>query len=256
MKIDETKCTGCGTCVPYCPAEAISLVERKGQQPAGGRKKQDQVAVIDFDECAECGVCLRSAKCPADAIYQQELVYPRSIRSLMSDVLTIAPESQISGRGTEEMKTNEVTGRFPRGVAGVAIEVGRPITGTRLRDVEKIAMAVAALNVEFEKINPTTSMMSDVKTGKFKDELLNEKVLSAIIEFCVKVEQLPELFGILKTVEKQIDSVFSLDVACRLNPDGSNPTQSYIASAGLWVAPNGKTNVGLGRPLIQEGLSK
>jgi len=96
----------------------------------------------------------------------------------------------------------------------------------------------------------------DSKTGKFKDELLNEKVLSAIIEFCVKVEQLPELFGILKTVEKQIDSVFSLDVACRLNPDGSNPTQSYIASAGLWVAPNGKTNVGLGRPLIQEGLSK
>jgi hypothetical protein len=174
----------------------------------------------------------------------------------MSDVLTIAPESQISGRGTEEMKTNEVTGRFPRGVAGVAIEVGRPITGARLRDVEKIAMAVAALNVEFEKINPTTSMMSDVKTGKFKDELLNEKVLSAIIEFCVRVEQLPELFGILKTVEKQIDSVFSLDVACRLNPDGSNPTQSYIASAGLWVAPNGKTNVGLGRPLIQEGLSK
>jgi hypothetical protein len=152
------------------------------------------------------------------------------------------------------MKTNEVTGRFPRGVAGVAIEVGRPITGARLKDVEKIAMAVAALNVEFEKINPTTSMMSDVRTGKFKEELLNEKVLSAIIEFCVKVEQLPELFGILKTVEKQIDSVFSLDVACRLDPDGSNPTRRYIAEAGLWVAPNGKTNVGLGRPLIQEGV--
>ena len=256
MKIDATKCTGCGTCVPYCPVEAISLRKERVEQPAGGRRKRTRLAVIDFDECAECGVCLRSAKCPAVRYLQQELVYPRSIRSLMSDVLTIAPESQISGRGTEEMKTNEVTGRFPRGVAGVAIEVGRPITGTRLRDVETIAMAVAALNVEFEKINPTTSMMSDVNTGKFKDELLNEKVLSAIIEFCVRVEQLPELFGILKTVEKQIDSVFSLDVACRLNPDGSNPTQSYIASAGLWVAPNGKTNVGLGRPLIQEGLSK
>jgi ferredoxin len=253
MKIDAAKCTGCGTCVPYCPVEAISLKD-KGEAQAGDQEKAKRLAVIDLEECAECGVCLRSANCPADAIFQQELVYPRTIRSLMSDVLTIAPESQISGRGTEEMKTNEVTGRFPRGVAGVAIEVGRPITGARLKDVEKIAMAVAALNVEFEKINPTTSMMSDVRTGKFKDELLNEKVLSAIIEFCVKVEQLPELFGILKTVEKQIDSVFSLDVACRLDPDGSNPTRRFIDGAGLWVAPNGKTNVGLGRPLIQEGV--
>jgi ferredoxin len=256
MKINEEKCTGCGTCVPYCPVEAISLTKKKGQQTTDERKMKDKIAVIDFDECAECGVCLRSANCPAGAIFQQELKYPRTIRSLMSDVLTIAPESQISGRGTEEMKTNEVTGRFPRGVAGVAIEMGRPITGTRMHNVEKIAMAVATLNVDFEKVNPTTSMMSDVKTGKFKNELLNEKVLSAIIEFCVKVEKLPELFQILKKVEKQIDSVFSLDIACRLNPDGSNPTQSYIANAGLWVAPNGKTNVGLGRPLIQEDLLK
>ena len=117
-------------------------------------------------------------------------------------------------------------------------------------------MAIAALNVEFEKVNPTTSMMSDPKTGKFKEELLNEKVLSAILEFCVKVEQLPELFGILRKVEKKIDSVFSLDVACRLNEDGSNPTRPYIDKAALWVAPNGKTNVGLGRPLFREGLSK
>ena len=32
------------------------------------QEKQDQVAVIDFDECAECGVCLRSAKCPASPV--------------------------------------------------------------------------------------------------------------------------------------------------------------------------------------------
>ena len=71
-------------------------------------------------------------------------------------------------------------------------------------------------------------------------------------EFCVKNEQLPELFDILKKVEKEVDCVFTIDIATRLDPDGSNPTRKYIDAAGLWVAPNGKTNVALGRPLIQE----
>lgn len=250
MLIDESKCIGCGLCVPYCPVGAIALRERETPRVIRGKERR-KASFIDFDECAECGVCLRSAGCPTEAIYQQELRYPRTIRSLMSDVLTIAEESQISGRGTEEMKTNEVTGRFKLGTTGVAIEVGRPITGTWMFDVEKIAMAVCALDVEFEPCNPVTSMMANVKTGEFREDLLNEKVLSAIIEFGLKTEQLPELFDILKRVETEIDSVFSLDVACLLNPDGSNPTASSIAEAGLWVAANGKTNVGLGRPLAK-----
>ena len=56
--------------------------------------------------------------------------------------------------------------------------------------------------------------------------------------------------------EAEIDSVFSLDLACRLDADGSNPTRPYIADAGLWVAPNGKTNAGLGRPLYVEDEQK
>ncbi len=238
MQIDEELCIGCGQCIPYCPVGAIN--------------SEDEVSQIDFDECVECGSCMRCAECPTDAIYQQEMKYPRTVRSLMSDVLTIAEESKISGRGTEEMKTNEVTGRFKLGEAGVAIEVGRPILGTRLYDVEKIAMAVAKLGVQFEPANPTTSMMADKKTGKFKEDLLNEKVLSAIIEFCVKLEQLPQVFEVLKKVAGEIESVFSLDLATRLAPDGSVPTASYVVQAGLWMAGNGKTNVGLGRPLFKE----
>ncbi|MBW1698168.1 MAG: 4Fe-4S binding protein [Deltaproteobacteria bacterium] len=241
MKIDQELCIGCGQCLPYCPVDAISL--------------EDDLAEIDFEECAECGNCLRMASCPVDAIYQQELVWPRTVRSILSDPLTIAEESGISGRGTEEMKTNEVTGRFKLGSVGIGIEVGRPITGARFYDVEKVAQAVAKLGVEFEKINPTTSLMSDPSTGKFKDDILNEKVLSAILEFPIKLEKLPELFDVLKKVSDEIDCVFSLDVATRIAPDGSVPTDPFIKASGLWLAPNGKTNVGLGRPRYKEDLS-
>ena len=153
MKIDQDLCIGCGQCIPYCPVGAII--------------ENDDTSDIDLDECVECGNCLRMASCPVDAIYQQELSWPRTVRSILSDPLTVAEESGISGRGTEEMKTNEVTGRFKLGTVGIGIEVGRPVTGARFYDVEKVARAVAKLGVEFEKINPTTSLMSDPGTGKF-----------------------------------------------------------------------------------------
>lgn len=238
MRIDSDECSGCGQCIPYCPVGAISM--------------DDDVSEIDFDECTECGNCLRQADCPVDAIWQQELVWPRTIRSIFSDPLTIAEESGISGRGTEEMKTNDVTGRFQFGFVGIAIEFGRPILGARFYDIEKVARAVSALGVVYEKQNPTTSLMSDPGTGKFKDDVLPEKVLSAILEFRLVLKKLPELFEVLKNVSKKIETVFSLDIATRVNPDGSIPTAPFIESAGLWVAQNGKTNVGLGRPRYQE----
>lgn len=241
MIIDREKCNGCGRCVIYCPIGAIKLVPK-------------QYAEIDLDLCAECSNCRRHKVCRRDAIYQQELKWPRTVRSILSDVLTIAVESGISGRGTEEMKTNEVTGRFRRGYAGIAVELGRPVVGSRLRDVEKVAMAVAALGgIEFEKANPTTSLMSDPKTGKFKDDVLNENVLSAIIEFAVPLERVPEVLNRLREVSQEIDSVFSLDICTRVGPNNELPTVALFEGAGFRAYPNGKTNVGLGRPL-KEGV--
>jgi NAD-dependent dihydropyrimidine dehydrogenase PreA subunit len=240
MVINPELCVGCGNCVPYCPMGAISIDD------------DDGIARVDLDECVECGNCLRLAGCPVDAIYQQELVWPRTVRSILSNPLTIAVESGISGRGTEEMKTNDVTGRFRMGYAGVGLEVGRPVLGARLYDIEKIAKAVAKLGVEFEKVNPTTSLMSDPKTGKFKEEILHEKVLSAILEFTIELELLPELFEALKHVSREIETVFSFDLATRIGLDNSVPTVPYTDSAGLCVAPNGKMNVGLGRPRCKE----
>lgn len=238
MRIDPDKCSGCGQCIPYCPVNVI--------------KMKNDIAEIDYDGCVECSNCLRNADCPTDAIYQDELVWPRTIRKVLSDVLATGTTTGIPGRGTEEMKTNDVTGRFKKGYAGIAMEFGRPILGARIYDVEKVAQAVATLGVEFEKLNPTISLMEDPKTGKFKEEVLNEKVISIILELTAELGKLPELFKVLKKVSQEIETVFSLDLITRVNPDGSFPTAPFVKEAGLWVAPNGKTCVGLGRPLAKE----
>jgi NAD-dependent dihydropyrimidine dehydrogenase PreA subunit len=240
MLIDKDLCHACLECIPYCPVDAI-------HDTGMG------YTVIDLDRCAECSACLRANVCPNDAIYQQELKWPRTVRSILSDVLTVCVESGISGRGTEEMKTNDVTGRFKRGYAGMAIELGRPVTGAHFYDVEKVAMAVAALgDIEFEKQNPTTSLMSNPKTGKFKDDLLNEFVLSAIIEFPVKLERVPAVLDALRKVSAQIDAVFSLDICTRVAAGNTLPTEQIVRQAGYWISPNGKTNVGLGRPFKED----
>ena len=238
MLINKELCVDCGICINRCPVGAIKRVDKK--------------VSIDFDECVECGVCKRSEMCPKEAFYQQELTYPRTIRSIMSDVLTVAVESQISGRGTEEMKTNEVTGRYKDGWVGMAVELGRPGVATRMYDVEKVAMAVAKLDVEFELQNPITSMMSNLKTGMFKEELLNERVLSAIIEFSVPNDKVKPMLEVIKEVSKELHTVFSLDICSKVLPDGTVPHVKMCEDMGIWVSPNAKTNVGLGRPLFVE----
>lgn len=239
MIIDIEKCIGCSKCLIYCPVNAISKKGNKSE--------------IDLDECVECGCCKRSKVCPKDAIYQQELTWPRSIRSIMSDVFTICVETSVSGRGTEEMKTNDVTGRFPKGCAGLAIEVGRPIAGCRFKQVEKIAMAVAKSGgICFEKSNPITTLMVDPTTGKFKDDVLNEKVYSAILEFAVPIERVPEVLVVIKDIASKIDTVFSLGICTRVDDEDSMPALKVANEADCWISINGKTNVGLGKPFKED----
>jgi hypothetical protein len=207
------------------------------------------ISVIDEDECVECSVCLRSGCCPTDALYQPPLAWPRIVRKNFSDPLKIHPETRIPGRGTEEMKTNEVTGRYRRGIYGMALELGRPGVGTRFHDVEKVAQALSALNVEFEENNPVTKLMVDRKKGRIHPDVLGEKVLSAIVEFMVPEEKLPRVLEIIDRISQEISTVFSGDLIARIGPGGSIPYLKTMREQGWLISANGKSNVGLGRPL-------
>ncbi|MFQ6079290.1 MAG: 4Fe-4S ferredoxin, partial [Thermodesulfobacteriota bacterium] len=146
-------------------------------------------------------------------------------------------------------KTNDVTGRYRHGKVGFTVDVGRPGVGTSFEDVERIAMAVAKVGVNFEPLNPTTTLMTDTNSGRFRDDAKMERVLSCILEFKTEEEKLLSIINALRDVAKSVDTVFSVGCISRCRPDGTVPVKAMLDEAGIFYRPNGKINVGLGRPL-------
>jgi NAD-dependent dihydropyrimidine dehydrogenase PreA subunit len=235
MIIDQEKCTGCEQCIEYCPVSAIRI--------------EDEKANINQDLCAECGNCYRVNVCPTDAIFRNELVWPRTIRNIFSDPISVFQKTGVSGRGTEESKTNDVTNRFKKGEVGFTIDVGRPNAGgVKLREVEKICLQLSSrLDIHYDPNNPLTYLMKDPKTGELKEEVLDEFVVSAIIEFKVPLNQCPEVVKVLENISHHIDTVFSIGVISRVDDDGTIPAAKILEEEGIQIRPNGKTTLNLGR---------
>jgi hypothetical protein len=209
--------------------------------------------VIDEDECVECGVCLRAGVCPNDALFMPEeaMQWPRVIRAQYSDPGVQHPAMNQGGRGTEEMKTNDVTGRFRRGEFGMALEFGRPGVGTRMAEIEKVLKVLVAMDVELEQNNPVFLLVDDLKKGTLKPEVLREKVLSAILEFKIRDEQLEAVVKKLQPVLAELDTVVSWGLATRFAEDGSLPVRGRLQALGVPARPNAKINMGMGRPIVE-----
>ncbi len=263
MRIDPQKCVACGNCVPVCPMGAISIDPEKNR------------AFVNADECVECYSCFRGMSmeklnptlvrgirrvlktlrlrfdpepdvCPTSAITPEELAWPRIVRRAFSDPIVTHESTGVHGRGTEEVKTNDVTNRVGRGEVGYVVEFGRPTVGVRFRDIEKMTKALAALGIEFEPKNPVTHMMTDKRIGKLRDDILDEKILSAIVEFKTKIENVPAVLRRVDEVSKTLNTVVSVGVATRCDERGDSALDAVLAEEGFSFS-RGKTNLGLGR---------
>ncbi|MEJ7605951.1 MAG: hypothetical protein WKF37_06730, partial [Bryobacteraceae bacterium] len=244
--------------------------------PAIGR------ATINLNECVECYACynglsqehlnptvVRSMRkvfkamrlrfdpepdvCPTAAFEPDELQWPRVVRRAFSDPRVPHESTGIEGRGTEEVKTNDVTGRVKVGEVGFTIEFGRPGVGAWFRDIQKMCWALAKANVAFEKKNPITSLMSDVASGTLREDIMGEKVMSAIVEIKVTVERTEEIVRLVWEVENKSTPWLqseSARVATRTatimswrpysrslvtNWSGQKPTQGLVEPPWFWV---------------------
>ena len=63
------------------------------------------------------------------------------------------------------------------------------------------------------------------------------------------MENIPRVYGVLEEVSSEIDTVFTLFLVNRC-VDGKIPLLHTLHDQGIEIRINGKTNLGLGRPLI------
>lgn len=238
MKIDREECIACKTCYPYCTVGAISLA--KGDENAKSEVNQDL--------CVECGACLRSGVCPTDAIFMPELEWPREIRPYFANPYAGHWHGIEGAKPPPEIKLNDITGRIQEGMTAVVIEVGRPGMSTTFREVQKVCMALAEVGVGFDPGGPLTSLMEDPRSGKIREDILDERCLHVFIHFSVSDANLRDSLKALREVSRQVETVFSVGLTNRVGEDGSIPTLGIADEAGFSALPHTKTNVGLGRP--------
>ncbi len=263
MEVDPKKCVACANCVPVCPMGAIYI------DPGINR------ATVNLEECVECYSCYRGMSkehlnpvvvrairgffkllrvrfepepdvCPTDALTPQELTWPRTIRRAFSDPVVPHESTGISGRGTEEVKTNDVTSRVREGEAGFTIEFGRPGVGVRFREIQRMTMALVGLPVEIERHNPVFALIADPVRGTLREDILNEKVLSAILELKTTLEHVPAVLRRVEETARQLDTIVSVGVSTRCDARGECALDPILQREGyaFW---RGKTNLGLGR---------
>ena len=269
MKINPKKCVACGNCTYVCPMGAIYI------DPDLKR------ATINRDECVECYACFNGLSkevlppatvrfvrrtlanfrirfepepdvCPTTAFEPDKLEWPRVVRRAFSDPRVPHESTGVSGRGTEEVKTNDVTDRVGIGQVGFTIELGRPGIGARFRDFQEMSRTLAKAGVSFEKNNPITTLMTDVTTGDIRADILNEKVMSAIIEIKVPVERTEEIIRIIWEVEKRINTQVVIGVGVRCDADGEEHIVLPILEKLGYNPQRAKTNIGLGRKVIRD----
>ncbi len=267
MTIDPKKCVACGNCIAVCPMGAIHI------------DSSTKRAKVNQDECVECYTCFRGMStehlnptmvrtirkigswlrwrfdpepdvCPTAAITEQELAWPRIVRRAFSDPVVPHESTGVHGRGTEEVKTNDITNRVGPDDAGFTVEFGRPTIGVRFWQIQEMTTALARLGIVFEKRNPVTSLMTDTLTGEIQTDILNEKILSAIVEFKTSIANAPAVLQKIREVAKTLDTVVAVGVAARCDEEGDNLLEELLINEGFSFN-RGKTNLGLGRPSVE-----
>jgi hypothetical protein len=173
------------------------------------------------------------------------------LRETFSNPLAEHETTGIAGRGTEGIKTNDAQNRFKKGDLGVFIEVGRPVLGGRFSDVNKIVKTFKAHGFEVIPHNPISVLVDDPKTGALKPDILEEKIISCVIEFILPDTAADELMAMVRELSEEVDSIFSVSVALRADEEGRSPFEDLFGP-DVYCLPNAKANIGIAAGIARE----
>jgi hypothetical protein len=185
--------------------------------------------------------------CPTSAFEMNELQMPRLIRQIFSDPVVEHASTGIKGRGTEEVKTNDVSLRVDTGEVGYTIEFGRPGVGVRFSDIQEMTRTLAGNGVTFEKNNPVTHLMTNTETGDLRTDILEEKILSAIVEIKTTIDKVEEVLETVYKVNEKIDTVIAVGISTRCDEEGEDQILAPLLGDLGASYERAKTNLGLGR---------
>jgi hypothetical protein len=88
--------------------------------------------------------------------------------------------------------------------------------------------------------------MTDPSRGLIRPEILNEKILSAIVEIKTPLEQVASVLSRVKELSREVETVISIGVSTRCGDAGQEPLREILEREG-YPTYRGKTNLGLGR---------
>jgi len=92
--------------------------------------------------------------------------------------------------------------------------------------------------------------MTDLSRGLIRPEILDEKVLSAIVEIKTRLEDVPSVLKRIKELSRELATIVSLGVSTRCDAAGEESLREILDREG-YPTYRGKTNLGLGRVTIQ-----
>jgi hypothetical protein len=86
-----------------------------------------------------------------------------------------------------------------------------------------------------------------VTAGTIREDILDEKIMSAIVEIKVPVARVEEIIRLVHEVEQRSTTVVTIGVGVRCDSDGEDHVVAPILEQLGYKLERAKTNIGLGR---------
>ncbi len=106
--------------------------------------------------------------------------------------------------------------------------------------------SLANADVAFEEKNPVSNLMTDREHGLLNPEILNEKVMSVIIECTAAEADIVDVLLLLRRISAEIPTIMAVGISVRCDEGGHTDLEAVLREHDFEFN-RAKTNIGIGR---------